>query len=199
MLLIETIFFVVSSSEFFESAFGPDSFDNSRVCPGICLPVQMAIFCPSVLDQIQCFTPNNLCCVRRGGSLPYDLQTINHIPNIGAVDINKSGTINNFNNSNSQNDPTKCPGSCMLKSSKETCEKPAIIIPNTSNCIEDTICCDNTRMTVTQRPTKPRPRPTTTTTTAPIIWSTVYDTRKECPGLCIANFIRFTCYGTFLF
>ncbi|XP_031626166.1 protein masquerade-like [Contarinia nasturtii] len=171
----------------FESAFGIDSYENAKVCPGICMPAQTAIFCPGVLDQVQCYTPNALCCVRRG--TPYEPhKKQNQSP---ASDLNKSGM--HSNNSSSQNDSTDtCPGYCMLNTLEDSCESPAVIIPHTSNCVQDTVCCDNTRVPVTPRPTK-RPRPTTQAPT--VSWSGLTDARKECPGICIANLVRFTCYG----
>lgn len=184
-------------TDLFESAFGPYSIDNSRVCPGICVSTPAAIFCPRVINEIQCFTPNTKCCVRNGFP-SFGPQFINY--NQFSSDINKTGTNSNRNISNGQYDPTICRGYCILKSLKNTCEKPAKIIKNTSNCVEDTICCDTTQE---QKPLKPKPpRPTRpmsstsiTTNAPPLSFAPTIDARKECPGICIGNLIRFTCYG----
>ncbi|XP_055320692.1 protein masquerade-like [Sitodiplosis mosellana] len=145
-----------------------------------------------------CSTPNTKCCVRRKESEPTDPQSAYQIPNYSSADITKSDDSNVFNASEYQNDPFLCPGHCVLNSLQSKCESPAVIIPNTSNCEDDTICCDDTNVpvTATPKPTKrPRPRPTHATTTQATFWSATTDSRKECPGLCIANLIRFTCYG----
>lgn len=168
------------------------------------MPSSTVVFCPKVLDDIQCFTPNTKCCVRRNESKPADSHSLVQMPNISAsdhlADITKSGDNNVFNTSDFQNDPFLCPGYCVLNALQTSCESPSVIIPNTSDCAQETICCDNTREPiVTPKPTrrpKPRPRPTHTATTgSPTFWSATSDTRKECPGICIANLVRFTCYG----
>lgn len=163
------------------------------------MPSSTAVFCPKVLDDIQCFTSNTKCCIRRNESEPANPNTMIQMPFLNAADITKSGDSDIFNGSEYQNDPFLCPGYCILSGLQSDCESPAVIIPNTSNCAEDTICCDNTRVPITPKPTKrPKPRPTrppTYSTTSPTYWSATSDTRPECPGICIANLIRFTCYG----
>lgn len=43
------------------------------------------------------------------------------------------------------------------------CERPSVLIPNTSNCNAGSVCCDNTRSNnVKTRPPPKRPPPTTT-------------------------------------
>lgn len=190
---------------FFDAALGPDASENSKNCPGICMPSSTSVFCPKVLDDVQCFTANTKCCIRRNESEPADLHSLIQMPNLNAADITKSGDSDILNGTlDYQNDPFLCPGYCVLNVLQEQCESPAVIIPNTSNCAENTICCDNTRVSielVTPKPTRrPRPRPTHTAihaadTGTPTFWSATSDTRKECPGICIANLIRFTCYG----
>lgn len=118
------------------------------------MPTQTAIFCPAIFDQIQCYTPNTICCVRRG-SPPFEAKPAKQS---SPSDLNKSGV--RPNNTNSQNDLSICPGYCMLNTLEESCESPAVIIPHTSNCVQDTVCCDDSHVPVTQRPTR-RPRPTT--------------------------------------
>lgn len=65
------------------------------------------------------------------------------------------------------------------------CERPSIII-KTSNCPKGNVCCDNTRIALTQKP-KPQVTAPPTTTPAP-------DPREECPGSCIVSLLSFTCF-----
>lgn len=71
--------------------------------------------------------------------------------------------------------------------------KNSVVIQRTSNCKSGSICCDNTRVPVTQRPrpTTRRPPPTTTQPPAP---SSPPDPREECPGSCIVSLLSFTCF-----
>lgn len=78
------------------------------------------------------------------------------------------------------------------------CERPAVLIQNTSNCKKGSICCDNTRLVPTPKPRpaatqRPKPPPTflPTTTSAP-------DYREECPGSCIVSLLSFTCFRKFI-
>ena len=78
------------------------------------------------------------------------------------------------------------------------CERPSIIIQNTSNCKRGSVCCDNSRVATTQRPRpqtrRPPPPPTTTTTPAPVTTTGQPDPREECPGSCIVGLLSFTCF-----
>lgn len=73
------------------------------------------------------------------------------------------------------------------------CERPAVLIPVTSNCKKGSVCCDNTRTVPTP---KPRPAPTRprTTTPTPTEAAEKPDPRSECPGTCIVGLLSFTCF-----
>lgn len=75
------------------------------------------------------------------------------------------------------------------------CERPSIIIQNTSNCKRGSVCCDNSRVATTQRPRPQTRRPPTTTTPPPPVTTTgPPDPREECPGSCIVGLLSFTCF-----
>lgn len=83
----------------------------------------------------------------------------------------------------------RCPGFCLLNIMAAFCERPAVLIPHTSNCNRGSVCCDNTRpVTSPPRPRPAVPHPDTTTTT------TTVDPRPECPGSCIVYYLSFTCF-----
>lgn len=67
-----------------------------------------------------------------------------------------------------------------------------VVLQRTSNCKSGSVCCDNTRVPVTQRP-RPTTRRPTTTTHAPAPTSPP-DEREECPGSCIVSLLSFTCF-----
>lgn len=79
------------------------------------------------------------------------------------------------------------------------CERPSVLIPNTSNCNSGSVCCDNTRSNnIKTRPPPKRP-PTTKSTTLPPPTTTVSsDPREECPGTCIVSLLSFTCFSKYL-
>lgn len=87
----------------------------------------------------------------------------------------------------------RCPGFCLLNIMTAFCERPAILMPVTSNCKKGSVCCDNTRTVPTP---KPRPAPTRprTTTPAPTEATEKPDPRTECPGTCIVGLLSFTCF-----
>lgn len=47
---------------------GPDAIANSKVCPGICVPSSMSMYCPKIFEELQCATPSTKCCVRKSDS-----------------------------------------------------------------------------------------------------------------------------------
>lgn len=67
-----------------------------------------------------------------------------------------------------------------------------VVLQRTSNCKSGSVCCDNTRVPVTQRP-RPTTRRTTTTPPPPTT-TAVADPREECPGSCIVSLLSFTCF-----
>lgn len=67
-----------------------------------------------------------------------------------------------------------------------------VVIQRTSNCKSGSVCCDNTRVPVTQRPRPTTRRPTTTT--PPPAPTSPPDSREECPGSCIVSLLSFTCF-----
>lgn len=65
------------------------------------------------------------------------------------------------------------------------------MIQRTSTCKSGSVCCDNTRVPVTQRP-RPTTRRPAPTTQAPV--TAPPDPREECPGSCIVSLLSFTCF-----
>lgn len=96
---------------------------------------------------------------------------------------------------------------CIVSIMSAFCERPAIIITNTSNCKKGHICCDNSRSALVSKPRPPPPQrrppppppPPTQATTTPIP-----DPRPDCPGSCLVSLLSFACvrkyfYKTFFF
>lgn len=64
----------------FEAALGPDSAQNAKICPGICVPVTVSNYCPKIFEEIQCATANTKCCVRKTDALFSAQQLISQEP-----------------------------------------------------------------------------------------------------------------------
>lgn len=65
----------------FESILGPDASQNSKICPGVCVPSAVSNFCPKIFEEVQCATPNTKCCVRKTDALFSGNQPITQAPN----------------------------------------------------------------------------------------------------------------------
>ncbi|XP_049784600.1 protein masquerade [Schistocerca cancellata] len=150
-----------------------------KPCRGECVGSFLALLCEDIDTEATCPDDGN-CCVTYYSPLapsspaPAPLSTTTTAP------------------PQSTHALPRCPGFCLLRLMSGLCERPAVVIPHTSTCGRDSVCCDNTRQPpTTSRPARPRPRPTPppqpSTTAAP-------DPRPDCPGSCIVSYLSFTCF-----
>lgn len=82
----------------FESILGPDAAQNSKICPGACIPTAVSNFCPKIFEEVQCATPNTKCCVRKTDSLFSGSQPVTHSPNRLTADFNLAAADEEINN-----------------------------------------------------------------------------------------------------
>lgn len=136
-----------------------------KPCRGECISGILAIICDDIDAEAEC--PNEgTCCV---ASTPENAPTTTTTQRPTTIDSRP-----------------RCPGYCLVNIMAAFCERPSVLIPHTSNCKKGSVCCDNTRTSVTKP--KPRPHHPTATTT------TTVDPRPECPGSCIVSYLSFTCF-----
>ncbi|XP_063709351.1 protein masquerade [Culicoides brevitarsis] len=146
--------------------------NGQKVCRGRCVSGLFALLCDDIDTNAFCPGDGNCCIDNDSGENTNDIEERVTTPS----------------------PYPKCPGFCMLYIMAAFCERPSVLIPNTSNCNSGSVCCDNTRSNnVKARPPPKRPpptttQPTTTTTTA------APDPREECPGTCIVSLLSFTCF-----
>ncbi|KAL3290114.1 hypothetical protein HHI36_023481 [Cryptolaemus montrouzieri] len=136
-----------------------------KPCNGECISGIFAIICDDIDSEAECPNEGTCCITSAPESSPTTTTTI------------RPTTV----------DPRpRCPGYCLVNIMAAFCERPSALIPHTSNCKRGSVCCDNTRTTVSKP--KPKPHHTTPATT------TTVDPRPECPGSCIVSYLSFTCF-----
>lgn len=153
---------------------------SQKKCDGDCMSGLMALFCSDVDVDAYCPGDGSCCISSEEESSPTTQRPTPPPP------------------------APRCPGFCLLNIMTGFCEPPAVIVTKTSNCKQNWICCDNTRVVPQQRPRPPPPAqrrpppppppPPTTTTPAGPTTTRVPDFREECPGSCIVSLLSFTCF-----
>lgn len=144
-----------------------------RPCTGECVSGFFALFCEDVIKDADCPGDASCCVTNSPSEIPFTTTTprVTTPPPL-----------------------PRCPGFCIHHIMAAFCERPSVIIKETSSCKKGSMCCDNTRVPVTPKQ-KPRPAPTTTTA---IPVTLKQDNRTDCPGSCIVSYLSFTCFRKFL-
>ncbi|CAH0384577.1 unnamed protein product [Bemisia tabaci] len=180
---------------------------SHRPCKGECVSGLFALFCDDIDPSAHCPGDDSCCITAPPPPSPPSHQNSSHSTGGSSYTTPPSTTPalkqpqnNNNSNNNDKNSASlpPCPGYCLLNLMAAFCERPAVLIANTSTCKRGSMCCDHTR----QRPqtSRPKPRPTTqqTTTTSTTQATTTVslppDPRPECPGSCIVPYLSFTCF-----
>ncbi|BET02077.1 Tryp_SPc [Nesidiocoris tenuis] len=164
---------------------------NGHKCRGECVSGLFALFCDDIDTEAAC-PGEDSCCITNppNGSTGGSTSSGGTEPQRRPPPPPTTTTTTQRPTSPPQQQLPKCPGFCFPTIMAAFCERPSVLIPNTSSCAKGvSICCDNTRQAVN----KPRPRPTTTTTTT-TPKPTPPDSRPDCPGSCIVSYLSFTCF-----
>ncbi|XP_008487216.1 protein masquerade, partial [Diaphorina citri] len=184
---------------------------GSKPCHGECVSGLFALFCDDIDTTASC-PGDDSCCITNSQESTTPPQ--NNFNNNNKIDGNDQGSNDKPTKTNVYTQPPppppprrtttnkppssqpsnlpKCPGFCLLNIMAAFCERPSVLIPQTSTCSRGSMCCDNTRL---PPPTKPKPRPTQPPTTTTVATTTaVPDDRPECPGSCIVSYLSFTCF-----
>uniref|UniRef100_A0A336MLD1 CSON002736 protein n=1 Tax=Culicoides sonorensis TaxID=179676 RepID=A0A336MLD1_CULSO len=164
----------------------PSSAPGQKACRGRCVSGLFALLCDDIDTNAFCPGDGN-CCIENDASGEGNNDIEERVTTPAPVRTKPTTKA-------TKSPYPKCPGFCMLYIMAAFCERPSVLIPNTSNCNAGSVCCDNTRSNnVKTRPPPKRPPPTTThpttTTTTP-----APDPREECPGTCIVSLLSFTCF-----
>lgn len=178
---------------------------GSKPCRGECVSGLFALFCDDVDSDAYCPGEDNSCCVTApadsGQSQPPPPPQTQNRPAASRPPSSSSPRPTTAPPAAGPPLP-KCPGFCLLNLMAAFCERPSVLVPNTSTCKRGSVCCDNTKAPAAtaasgQHAQKPKPRPpapTTTTTAAP---PQPPDGRPECPGSCIVPYLSFTCFSKY--
>lgn len=188
---------VSSSTTYITTARSPTNVKN---CQGECVNGLLALFCDDV--DTTAFCPGeDSCCINNpvpsshsGPSTPplsHNHHTSPRTPSTFSTSATYTTTMSSYATQSTSTLP-RCPGFCLLNIMMAFCERPAVLIPNTSTCKKGSVCCDNTR--VTSHKTRPH---TTTTTTTTTTMAAPPDPRPECPGSCIMPYLSFTCFSKY--
>ncbi|KAK4871943.1 hypothetical protein RN001_016067 [Aquatica leii] len=144
----------------------------TKPCRGECVSGLLAlVFCEDIDSDAECGEDES-CCI---SSTPTNRPTILY-----------TTSTTTYRPTTPDSGPL-CPGYCLINIMAAFCERPSVLIPRTSDCKRGSICCDNTRVSVT----RPKPKPIQTTTA---VITTTPDPRPECPGSCIVSYLSFTCF-----
>ncbi|KAL1461117.1 hypothetical protein WDU94_013048 [Cyamophila willieti] len=177
---------------------------GSKPCHGECVSGLFALFCDDIDTTASC-PGDDSCCITNPSESTTPPQ--NNFNNNNKIDNNDQGSNDKPTKQNVYTQPPprrttthrpppqpsnlpKCPGFCLLNIMAAFCERPSVLIPQTSTCGRGSMCCDNTRIPPTKKP-RPTPPPTTTTQATT---TGIPDDRPECPGSCIVSYLSFTCF-----
>lgn len=182
----------ISTTTMYTSTMRPQS--TLKTCSGECVNGLLALFCDDV--DSNAFCPNDdSCCINNppsSNAVSTTTQSSYHYTTARTPSTYHTTTHSTTVSSHtmqSTNALPRCPGFCLLNIMMAFCERPAVLIPNTSTCKKGSVCCDNTRAGTSHKP-RPHVTTTTTTTTTP-----PPDPRPECPGSCIMPYLSFTCFS----
>lgn len=101
-------------------------------CPGTCVAPLFSLLCDETDDNKYC-SRGGVCCINRDLSSQGSLTTLFSSPNTTPAPITTTTTPAPI---------PSCPGSCLpIFFSGAFCNRPAQLIPKTSDCMTGTICC----------------------------------------------------------
>ncbi|XP_050421336.1 protein masquerade isoform X2 [Adelges cooleyi] len=166
---------------------------GSKQCRGECVSGLFALFCDDVDSDAYCPGEDSSCCVTApvtdgaGGASQASPLPASRPASRPPATTTQAPAVHNG---------PKCPGFCLLNLMAAFCERPSVLVPNTSTCKRGSVCCDNTKAAAAPPAAaqKPRPRPPAPTTTTTSMPPPPPDGRPECPGSCIVPYLSFTCF-----
>lgn len=177
---------------------------NAKPCNGECVNGLLALFCDDV--DTNAFCPGeDSCCITNSVSSsspatpppsyynhytsPRTTPSTRYTSNYGNPSTTTAASM--YGTKSTPQLP-RCPGYCLLYIMAAFCERPAVLISQTSNCKKGSVCCDNTKVGSSHKPRPQTTAATTSTTTTP---AAPPDPRPECPGSCIMPYLSFTCFS----
>lgn len=177
----------------------------TKMCYGECVNGLLALFCDDIDSNAVC-PGEDSCCITNaaGNSVPLSTTTFYSTytspPRTTASQLSAYGALTTTGIVSTTTTPhsfasnlPKCPGFCLLNLMAAFCERPAVIIAQTSTCKKGSVCCDNTK-SGNNHQSKPHSTLMTTTTTSSTTVPPPPDPRPECPGSCIVPYLSFTCF-----
>lgn len=171
---------------------------NAKQCQGECVNGLLALFCDDI--DTNAFCPGeDSCCITNPVSSSASAThstTYSQYSSSKAPSTYFTSTFSTTTPYVTKSTPSlpRCPGYCLLNIMAAFCERPSVLIPQTSTCKKGSVCCDNTRAATSQKP-RPHITMTTTTTAATTTMASPPDPRSDCPGSCIVPYLSFTCFS----